>query len=108
MEKPNEYKQQWQCPECQFVTDWSYLDLVERGNPVCPNDDEEMELLQGDKLFNQVVDLQARNETLTEKVNELEINKRGLQEDLRFWKDHYYGSQRTIARLQESIIKKEY
>ena len=46
MEKPSEYNQQWQSPECQYITDWSYLDLAEAGNPICPNDDEEMELLQ--------------------------------------------------------------
>ena len=33
----------WICPECMFGQDWTYQDLMERGTPVCPNCDIDME-----------------------------------------------------------------
>jgi rubrerythrin len=33
----------WICPECNFAQKWTYHDLVERGTPVCPNCDIDME-----------------------------------------------------------------
>jgi len=35
---------QFNCPECSFTTEWSEGDLISRGQPVCPDDDNEMEL----------------------------------------------------------------
>jgi len=34
---------QWDCPFCDFQDCVSYIDLVNVGNPICPNCDHEME-----------------------------------------------------------------
>jgi len=43
MSNPHAYKMQplerlvatWECPECNATVEWSYLELVDQGNPVC-------------------------------------------------------------------------
>ena len=32
----------WECEKCGFTTPWSYADLVDRGNPKCPECDDDM------------------------------------------------------------------
>ena len=33
----------WSCPECNFKAKWSYNDLANRGGPICPNCDSDLE-----------------------------------------------------------------
>ena len=28
---------EWECVDCDYTTEWSYLDLVQLGSPVCQN-----------------------------------------------------------------------
>ena len=39
-------KHDWHCPNpnCGYVCTWTYMDLVERGCPVCPECDEDLVL----------------------------------------------------------------
>jgi len=38
----------WECEDCSYQTEWSYDQLAEQGGPVCPNCDNDMELLPPD------------------------------------------------------------
>ena len=37
--KAEEDSDMWTCSECEFGTHWSYRELVEKGNPICPKCD---------------------------------------------------------------------
>lgn len=38
------YERTWECPDCGYKEGWSYEDLAEKGGPVCPKCDIDMEL----------------------------------------------------------------
>ena len=49
IEKLDEMRADWQCPECGLIVSHSYLAMTEVGNPVCDNCDEDMELRMYDE-----------------------------------------------------------
>lgn len=34
---------QFKCPQCHHKENWGIEDFADKGNPVCPNDDSDME-----------------------------------------------------------------
>ena len=38
--------QEWQCPECDYSVLWPYEILADKGNPVCPDCDIDMVLVE--------------------------------------------------------------
>lgn len=45
----------WKCPDCGFETEWSYSDIVEKGEPICPNGDD-MVLMDEEKAVEESID----------------------------------------------------
>jgi len=41
----------WKCYECNTETEWSDEDVADKGTPVCPNCDEDMELSEEDQIL---------------------------------------------------------
>lgn len=41
---PNTMIMKWICPVCKQEVLWSYMDLVNAGNPICTSCDEEMDM----------------------------------------------------------------
>lgn len=33
----------WVCPTCGYFTYWSYTDLADKGNPICPEDGDDLD-----------------------------------------------------------------
>jgi endogenous inhibitor of DNA gyrase (YacG/DUF329 family) len=46
---PEKMIMKWVCPECHKEVLWSYMDLVNVGNPICSDCDVEMELLEDEE-----------------------------------------------------------
>lgn len=36
----------YKCPDCGYTTYWNNQNYREQGNPVCPNDDHDMEFVK--------------------------------------------------------------
>lgn len=34
----------WECPTCHSQLDWSYANIVDVGNPICENCDNDMDM----------------------------------------------------------------